>query len=206
MLPRIVPLPGHRRRSTTTTAWQRGSGRRQSGATIPFSSMSRFNLDRESKPKFLSPNYFSTMAEITPTTSVVVELPETSENPTKSFHQMGALRKPYLMLRVTRHNTNSRTVIQITKKCTTLALHCVYSHTHTCGARTVVAHCLIGGPNSLGGQGRERGGAYSLTTTYGTTFQISLPELSFFQRRAGYLPSARFTPIASFSHWGRSAG
>ena len=46
--------------------------------------MSRFNLDRESKPKFLSPNYFSTMAEITPTTSVVVELPETSENPTKA--------------------------------------------------------------------------------------------------------------------------
>ncbi|CAL8350192.1 unnamed protein product [Arctogadus glacialis] len=45
-------------------------------ATIPFSSMSRFNLDfRESKPKFLSPNSFSTMADITPTTSLVVEVP-----------------------------------------------------------------------------------------------------------------------------------
>ena len=33
-----------------------------------------FNLDfRESKPKFLSPNSFSTMAEITPTTSLCVE-------------------------------------------------------------------------------------------------------------------------------------
>ena len=40
-------------------------------AKIPFSSMSRFNLDfRESKPKFLSPNSFSTIAEITPTTSL----------------------------------------------------------------------------------------------------------------------------------------
>ncbi|CAL8250955.1 unnamed protein product [Boreogadus saida] len=58
------------------------------GRQSPFSSMSRFNLDfRESKPKFLSPNSFSTMAEITPSTSLVVE-----------------------------HNTNSRTVIQIIKK------------------------------------------------------------------------------------------
>ena len=45
--------------------------------------MSRFSLDfRESKRRFLSPNSFSTMAEITPTTSLVVEIPETSENPT----------------------------------------------------------------------------------------------------------------------------
>ena len=35
---------------------------------------------------------------------------------------------------------------------------CVF--THTCGTRTVVA-CLIGGPNSLGGQSRERGGNLS---------------------------------------------
>ena len=42
----------------------------QSWATIPFSSMSRFMYFRESKPKFLSPNSFSTMAEITPTTSL----------------------------------------------------------------------------------------------------------------------------------------
>ena len=57
---------------------------------------------RESKPKFLSPNSFSTMAEITPT-SLVVEIPETSKNRC-----------------VMRQNTNTRTVIQITKKCTTL--------------------------------------------------------------------------------------
>jgi hypothetical protein len=36
---------------------------------------------RESKPKFLSPDSFSNMAEITPTTSLIVEIPETSENP-----------------------------------------------------------------------------------------------------------------------------
>ncbi|CAL8285213.1 unnamed protein product [Boreogadus saida] len=51
----------------------------QSRATIPFSSMSRFMYFRESKPKFLSPNSISTMAEITPTTSLVVEIPETSD-------------------------------------------------------------------------------------------------------------------------------
>ena len=37
---------------------------------------------RESKPKFLSPKSFSTMAEITPTTIFFVEKPETSENQT----------------------------------------------------------------------------------------------------------------------------
>ena len=43
--------------------------------TIPFSSMSWFNLNfRESKPKCFSPNSFSTMAEISPTMSLVVEV------------------------------------------------------------------------------------------------------------------------------------
>ena len=50
-------------------AADRCSGRRQSWATIPFSSMSRFMYFRESKPKFLSPNSFSTMSEVTPTTA-----------------------------------------------------------------------------------------------------------------------------------------
>ena len=46
-------------RESTAAAPQRGSGWRQSRAPIPFSSMSRLNLDfRESKPKFLSPNSF----------------------------------------------------------------------------------------------------------------------------------------------------
>ena len=36
---------------------------------------------------------------------------------------------------------------------------CNLTHTHIRGACTVVAHCLIGGPISLGGQGREREGS-----------------------------------------------
>ena len=36
---------------------------------------------------------------------------------------------------------------------------CVYNSTHTRGAHTVVVR-LIGGPNSLGGQSRERGGNF----------------------------------------------
>ena len=44
--------------------------------------MSQFMYFRESKTKFLTPNSFSTMAEITPTMSLVVEIPETSEDPT----------------------------------------------------------------------------------------------------------------------------
>ena len=49
--------------------------------------MSRFNLDfRESLPKFLSPNSFSSMAKITPhyESLLVAELSE-SENPTQSL-------------------------------------------------------------------------------------------------------------------------
>ena len=85
---------------------QREAGlKREIFAVNNFSSMSWLMFLRESKPKFLSPNSFSTMAEITPTTSLVVEIPETR------------------VLRVMRHHTNnSRTVIQITRKCTTLAL------------------------------------------------------------------------------------
>ena len=83
---------------------QRGSNGRHSPPAIPFSSMSWFMFLRESKPKFLPPNSFSTLAEITPNTSLVVEIPETR------------------VRRVMRHHTNSRTVIQITRKCTTLAL------------------------------------------------------------------------------------
>ena len=50
---------------------RQSTGGRQSCATIPFSSMSWFTLDfTESKPKFLSANSSSTMAEINPTTSL----------------------------------------------------------------------------------------------------------------------------------------
>ena len=47
--------------------------------------------------------------------------------------------------------------------------------TNTCDASSVEAHCLIGGPNSLGGQGRERGGQ---------NLHLSF---NFFQRRTGCL-------------------
>ena len=103
-----------------------GSGGKQSQATIP-------STKRESKPNFLSPNSFSTMAEIT-------------------FHYESRCRDTKVM----RHNTNSRTVIQVTKKCTTLSLQCVYAHTHT-HTHTRRSQLIIGGPNSLGRQGRERG-------------------------------------------------
>ena len=69
-----------------------------------------------------------------------------------------------------RHNTNSRTVVQITKKYTTF-----------------VAHCLICGPNSLGGQSREGEVTWPLMTTNGAKFEIGASELSFFKGGAGYL-------------------
>ena len=116
---------------------RQGSGGRQSRATIPFSS--RFMYFRESKPKFLSPISFSTMAEITPTTSLVVERRQRTRH-------------------VRCHNINSRKVIQITKKkIQTLALQCVYSHTHT---GEVI---------------------WPLMTTYGAKFKIGASELSLFK-------------------------
>ena len=39
-------------------------------------------LQVDSKPKFIFPNSFTAMAEITPTSNLVVEIPETSGNPT----------------------------------------------------------------------------------------------------------------------------
>ena len=102
---------------------------------LSFPQTRRFGV-RESKPKFLTPNSVSTMAEITPT-SLLVEIPETSENPTYYA------------------NTNSRTVIQITKKCTTLTLQRVYSLTHT------HKHTLALAQSWLIGQSRERGGNMS---------------------------------------------
>ena len=77
------------RRWCLTAVVPRGGGQQAAGlwretsrATIPFSSLSPFMYFRESKPKCLPPNSFSTIAEISPTTSLVVEIPETSENPT----------------------------------------------------------------------------------------------------------------------------
>ena len=98
-------------------------------ATIPFSFPEvRFSLDfRESKPKFLSPNSFSTMAEITPTTSLM-EIPETSENPTQS----SLLTK--CKLYASNGYPNNKEVYKEVNICATV---CLFTH---CGARMVVAH------------------------------------------------------------------
>ena len=53
-----------------------------------------------------------------------------------------------------------------------------------CGAHTVVAHCLIVGPNSLG---RERGSIMSPCEDTWGKFQIGASELCVFEGRAGYL-------------------
>ena len=72
-------------------------------------------------------NSFSTMAEITPTMSLIVEMHNMSENSTQSstFHQMGALRKLVLLCCVVCAITP--TAERLSKQ---LVLHCVYSHTH----------------------------------------------------------------------------
>ena len=104
--------PPRQRSALITASWSRGGGpsaarlrRETTAVNNPFLlHVVLHAYFRESKPKFLSPNSFSTMAEITPTKSFVVEIPETR------------------VRRVMRHHTNSRMVIQITRKCTTLAL------------------------------------------------------------------------------------
>ena len=80
---------------------------------------------------------------------------------------------------------------------------CVFTHTQTdtCGTRTVVANCLIGGPNSLGGQGRERGGNLLPYDDIWGHIPNQRAWASIFSK-ASRIPSARFTPNASFSHWG----
>ena len=84
----------------------------------------------------------------TPTTRPVVAGPETSD-----VEPHGCV----VVLRVMRHNTNSRTVPN-NKEMYTVALQCVYSHRHTYGAHTVLAHCFIGGSTPLSRPSRERGG------------------------------------------------
>ena len=59
--------------------------------------------------------------------------------------------------------------------------------THTCGASTVAAHCLIGGPNSLGWQGRGRGVGLSPYDDIWGKFQNSASELRYFKGGAEFL-------------------
>uniref|UniRef100_A0A8C9XS39 B30.2/SPRY domain-containing protein n=1 Tax=Sander lucioperca TaxID=283035 RepID=A0A8C9XS39_SANLU len=62
-------------------------------------------------------------------------------------------------------------------------------------------HFLMGGPNSLGRQSRERGGNLAPYELIKGRFQIGPSELSFSQRQSR-IPRARFTPITISSHWG----
>ena len=74
---------------------------------------------------------------------------------------------------------------------------CVFTHKHVCGARMVVAHCLIGGPNSLGRQGGERGGNLApYDDIWGRSRNLAL----MFQRRSR-IAGARFIPNAISSYW-----
>ena len=121
-------------------------------------SKSQFMYFMESKPKFLSPNSFSTMA---------------------------------ISLWIYRNRQRTEEVYTSVTVCVI-----THSHKHACGARTFVAHCLIGRPNSLGRQGKERGGACPLMMTYGATFQI----IPFFLN-ASRIPSGCYSPNANFSHF-----
>ena len=80
---------------------------------------------------------------------------------------------------------------------------CVFQHTHThkCGACKDVAHCLIGRPNSLGGQSRERGGNLAPYADIWGKIQIGPSDLLFFQR-LNRLPSARLHPMPFLATWG----
>jgi hypothetical protein len=75
--------------------------------SIPFSSMSWFMYFRESKPKFLSPNSISTMAEITPNYSLVVGLLGTSKNQRFMRHNIKAERLSKLQSAVWRWHGRS---------------------------------------------------------------------------------------------------
>ena len=82
-----------------------------------------------------------------------------------------------------RHNTNSRTVIQITKKWT-YALQCVYSHTHMWRS------------HGLGSLGKAEQGEVTCPIWQHTGEKSKLVRLSFFFQRQSRIASARFTPNA----------
>ena len=76
---------------------------------------------------------------------------------------------------------NSRTVIQITKTCTTLTVHtalqCVYSHIHV----SLVGQILWAGKAEKGKV------TLPLMTTYGANSKSALLSFNFYKGRAGYL-------------------
>ena len=76
---------------------------------------------------------------------------------------------------------------------------CVFTQTHTHVA--LARSSLIGGPTSLGGPGRVRGGAEIPDDVKNTDIPNQRTWASVFSK-ASRTASARFTPNASFSNWG----
>ena len=123
------------------------------------------------------PNSFSTMAKITPTTRR--ELQRTQRS--LVFSPNGCL--PYCVVCYAPQHQQQNGYPnnkEVYNTCVSVRIH-----TH---ARTAVAHCLIGGPNSLGVQSREGEVTWPLMTTYGAKFGKSA-RLSFhlFKGGARYL-------------------
>ena len=90
-----------------------------------------------------------------------------------------------------RHNTNSRTVIQITKKCTTLFFFFTYSPTHVAlTRRSSLSHWWA----KFSGRAKQRKGRKPgpLWWQMGTNSKSD----------RGRLPIARFTSNTISSHWG----
>ena len=73
---------------------------------------------------------------------------------------------------------NSRTLIQITKKCTTLALQCAYIHTRMWQSKIPPVELNLNNEQSL---------TLPLMTIYGANSESARLSFHFFQRRAGYL-------------------
>ena len=99
-----------------------------------------------------------------------------------------------IVLRVMRHNTTSRTVIQITKNT------CVYVFTHTHVALTR-SQLIVSSQILWAGQAEEGEVTWPLMTTYEARSQIAAFQLSFFQRWRK-IPTACFTPNGIFTTGG----
>ena len=95
-----------------------------------------------------------------------------------------------IVLRVMRHNTNSRSYPN--KKQHLRVCNDTHTHVTLAGSQLIV---------SLAGQAEKGEVTWPLMTTYGARSQIDEFELSFFQRQIK-ISTARFTPNAIFSYWG----
>ena len=119
--------------------------------------MTQFMYFSQSKPKFLSPNTFSTMAEITPTTVSLWK---------------------YKIRQIT------NVLCAITPTANTCVTVCVITHTHMWRS---LGHVSLAGQILWAGKAEKGEELRCYVTTFETTFQISALEPSFFQRRAEQL-------------------